>query len=134
MPSLPPDSAAARGQALLALHFPESLGDVTLLVAPAADADPDSLRAGSKEGVARAVGATGGTITSCGLVMAAAFLLLARNPILLVQQIGVAVVRGVLLDTVVVRGMLVSALAALARTGARRTPGAPPEQAYDPAG
>jgi RND superfamily putative drug exporter len=71
---------------------------------------------GRTEGIARAVGATGGVITSCGLVMASAFLLLVRSPLVLAQQIGLVVVLGVLLDTFVVRPMLVPALATLVRT------------------
>jgi putative drug exporter of the RND superfamily len=73
-------------------------------------------------GIARAVGATGGVITSCGLVMACAFLLLLRSPLVLAEQIGLVVVLGVLLDTFLVRPILVPALAALMRTEARLDP------------
>jgi len=69
-----------------------------------------------QEGIARAVGATGGVITSCGLVMAVAFLLLVRSPLVVAQQIGLVVVIGVLIDTFLVRSVLVPALAALLRT------------------
>jgi RND superfamily putative drug exporter len=64
-------------------------------------------------GVSRAVALTGGTITSAGLVMAAAFLLFLGNPVPLVQQLGAVVVVGLLLDTVVVRSFLVPALVRL---------------------
>jgi RND superfamily putative drug exporter len=68
-----------------------------------------------RQGIARAVGATGGVITSCGLVMAGAFLLLLRSSLALAEQIGLVVVLGVLLDTFLVRPVLVPALAALLR-------------------
>jgi uncharacterized membrane protein YdfJ with MMPL/SSD domain len=65
---------------------------------------------GAVEGVARAVGRTGGVIISCRLVMACVFLIgLARNPIYPVQKIGVAVVVGVVLDIFLVRPVLVPA-------------------------
>jgi RND superfamily putative drug exporter len=81
-----------------------------------------------RQGIARAVGATGGVITSCGLVMASAFLLLLRSPLVVAEQVGLVVVLGVLLDTFLVRPVLVPALAALLRTEARRV------AAYDRAG
>jgi putative drug exporter of the RND superfamily len=70
-------------------------------------------------GIARAVGATGGVISSCGLVMASAFLLLARSSLAIAEQIGLVVVIGVLLDTFLVRPVLVPAVAALLRTEVR---------------
>jgi RND superfamily putative drug exporter len=91
---------------------------------------------GAVEGVARAVGGTGGVITSCGLVMACVFFIgLVRNPIYLLQEIGVAVVIGVLLDTFLIRPVLVPALALLLRSTRRwAVAGAgAPEAAYDPA-
>ena len=64
-------------------------------------------------GITRAVALTGGTITSAGLVMAAAFFLFLGNPVPLVQQLGAVVVVGLLLDTLVVRSFLVPALVRL---------------------
>lgn len=64
-------------------------------------------------GIARTVALTGGVITSAGLVMSAAFLLLLGNPVPLVQQLGAVVVVGLLLDTFVVRSLLVPALVRL---------------------
>jgi RND superfamily putative drug exporter len=81
-----------------------------------------------RQGIARAVGATGGVITSCGLVMASAFLLLLRSSLVLAEQIGLVVVLGVLVDTFLVRPVLVPALAALLRSEARAVP------TYDRAG
>ncbi len=57
-----------------------------------------------------ALGATGGVITSAGLVLAATFLVLATMPLVAFAEIGVAVALGVLLDTLVVRSVLVTAL------------------------
>jgi len=64
-------------------------------------------------GIARAVGLTGGVISSAGLVMAAAFFLFLGNPVPLVQQLGAVVVAGLLLDTFLVRPLLVPALVRL---------------------
>jgi RND superfamily putative drug exporter len=86
-----------------------------------------------REGIARAVGATGGVITSCGLVMACAFLLLARSPLAIAQQIGLVVVVGVLLDTFLVRPVLVPALGALLRAEGR-APAIAPEATHTQAG
>jgi len=88
------------------------------------------------DGVARAVGATGGVITSCGLVMACVFFVgLARSPIYIVQEIGVAVVVGILLDTFLIRPVLVPALAILFGSTGRWSPPRVhgPRPAYDPA-
>lgn len=66
-----------------------------------------------REAIARAVGATGGVISSCGLVMVVSFAVIIRLPFFLIQQIGATVVIGLLLDTFVVRPVLVPALATL---------------------
>jgi len=70
---------------------------------------------GRAEGIARAVGLTGGVISSAGLVMAAAFFLFLGNPVPLVQQLGAVVVAGLLLDTFLVRPLLVPAIVRLLR-------------------
>jgi len=57
-----------------------------------------------------ALGATGGVITSAGMVLAATFLVLATMPLVAFAEIGIAVALGVLLDTLVVRSVLVTAL------------------------
>lgn len=57
-----------------------------------------------------AVGATGGVITSAGVILAGTFLILAALPLLPLRQLGIAVAIGVLLDTVLVRAMIVPAL------------------------
>ncbi|MGH7910955.1 MAG: MMPL family transporter, partial [Candidatus Dormibacteraceae bacterium] len=71
------------------------------------------LEHGRREGIARAVGATGGVISSCGLVMVVSFATIVHLQFYLIQQIGATVVIGLLLDTFVVRPVLVPALATL---------------------
>ncbi|RKT56175.1 MMPL family transporter [Saccharothrix australiensis] len=66
---------------------------------------------GAREGVLRGLTITGGVITSAGVVLAATFSALAVLPILFLAQIAFIVAFGVLLDTLVVRSLLVPALA-----------------------
>lgn len=65
---------------------------------------------GTREGSLVALAATGGVITSAGLVLAATFLVLATMPLVAFVEIGIAVALGVLLDTLIVRSVLVTAL------------------------
>jgi RND superfamily putative drug exporter len=67
-------------------------------------------RHGTREGVLRGLGITGGVITSAGLVLAATFAALSIIPILFLVQIAFIVSFGVLLDTFLVRTLLVPAL------------------------
>jgi RND superfamily putative drug exporter len=57
----------------------------------------------------RALASTGGVITSAGVILAGTFLILAALPLLPLRQLGLAVAIGVLLDTVLIRAMLVPA-------------------------
>ncbi|HWI42627.1 MAG TPA: MMPL family transporter [Nocardioides sp.] len=66
---------------------------------------------GPREAVLRALTATGGVITSAGILLAAVFLVLGVLPLVVLAQLGVIVCIGVLLDTLVVRTVLVPALA-----------------------
>ncbi|MEU2159392.1 MMPL family transporter [Streptomyces sp. NPDC019396] len=70
----------------------------------------ESLRHGTREGVLRGLTATGGVITSAGVVLAATFAALAVIPLAFLVQIAFIVAFGVLLDTLVVRSLLVPAL------------------------
>ena len=65
---------------------------------------------GTRRGSLIALGATGGVITSAGLVLAATFLVLGTLPLVVFVEIGVAVALGVMLDTLIVRSVLVTAL------------------------
>jgi putative drug exporter of the RND superfamily len=71
----------------------------------------ESVRHGTRRGILRGFVATGGVITSAGLVLAATFAALGVIPILFLAQIAFIVAFGVLLDTFVVRSLLVPALA-----------------------
>jgi len=66
---------------------------------------------GHRDGVLAGLRATGGMITSAGIVLAATFAALTTIPILFLVQIAFVVAFGVLLDTFVVRSILVPALA-----------------------
>lgn len=70
----------------------------------------ESVRHGTRAGVQRGLVVTGGVITSAGLVLAATFAALGVLPILFLAQISFIVAFGVLLDTFLVRSLLVPAL------------------------
>ena len=71
----------------------------------------ETLEHGAREGIRRGLAVTGGVITSAGAVLAATFAMLSILPIVAFAEIGFAVAFGVLLDTIVVRSILVPALA-----------------------
>ena len=71
----------------------------------------ESVLHGTRDGILRGLTITGGVITSAGLVLAATFAALAVIPILFLAQISFIVAFGVLLDTFIVRSLLVPALA-----------------------
>ena len=89
----------------------------------------ESVRDGTHVGVVRGLAVTGGVITSAGVVLATTFAALAVIPLLFLVQLAFLVAFGVLLDTFVVRSLLVPALVHdlgdrawwPARIGARRT-------------
>jgi RND superfamily putative drug exporter len=70
----------------------------------------ESRRLGWREGMRRALTHTGGTITSCGVIMAGTFATLMLAGLNTLVQIGFALAFGVLLDTFVVRPFLVPAM------------------------
>ncbi|MFE5672489.1 MMPL family transporter [Agromyces sp. NPDC056523] len=71
----------------------------------------ESVAHGTREGILRGLRLTGGVITSAGLVLAATFAALGVLPILFLAQISFIVAFGVLLDTFLVRTLLVPAAA-----------------------
>ncbi|MDQ0730508.1 RND superfamily putative drug exporter [Arthrobacter sp. B1I2] len=71
----------------------------------------ESLKHGTRPGILRGLGVTGGVITSAGVVLAATFAALGVIPIMFLVQLAFIVAFGVLLDTVLVRSLLVPALA-----------------------
>jgi putative drug exporter of the RND superfamily len=71
----------------------------------------ESRRHGTRRGALIGLAATGGVITSAGLVLAGTFAALGSLPVVLAAEMGFVVAFGVLLDTFVVRSVLVTALA-----------------------
>lgn len=65
---------------------------------------------GTRKGSLIALSSTGGVITSAGLVLAATFMVLGTLPFVFLAELGTAVALGVLLDTLIVRSVLVTAL------------------------
>ena len=70
----------------------------------------EAKRIGTKAGVIKGLTVTGGVITSAGIVLAATFGVLGVLPLVFLAELGFAVAFGVLLDTIVVRSLLVPAL------------------------
>nr|WP_220488204.1 MMPL family transporter [Tessaracoccus sp. MC1756] len=70
----------------------------------------ESIKHGTRKGILRGLSVTGGVITSAGLVLAATFAALAVIPVLFLAQLAFIVAFGVLLDTFLVRTLLVPAL------------------------
>jgi len=70
----------------------------------------ESKKLGTRRGALVGLSATGGVITSAGLVLAGTFAVFATLPIVSFAQMGIVVAVGVLLDTLVVRSVLVTAL------------------------
>ena len=109
-----------------------------------ARAREETLKHGSKEGILRALAVTGAVITSAGIVLAGTFSVLAVLPLTFLTELGFVVAFGVLLDTFLVRSVLVPSIAltmgdkfwwpsALSRPADDREPG-PPPVAREPAG
>jgi len=70
----------------------------------------ETIEHGAHQGMLRGLSVTGGVITSAGIVLAATFAALGVIPILFLAQIAFIVAFGVLLDTIVVRSLLVPAV------------------------
>ena len=91
----------------------------------------ETIEHGTRRGTIRGLAVTGAVITSAGLVLAGTFSTLAALPLVFLTEIGFTIAVGVLIDTFLVRSLLVPALvleigdrvwwpSALARTGAGR--------------
>jgi putative drug exporter of the RND superfamily len=70
----------------------------------------ESVLEGTRRGILKGLTVTGGVITSAGIVLAATFSVLGTLPLVFLAELGFAVAFGVLLDTLVVRSILVPAL------------------------
>jgi len=97
---------------LFAFLFLAALGvDYTIFLVTRAR--EEAARCGAGDPMVRAVSATGGVITSAGIVLAAVFCVLGVLPLIVLTQLGIIVGLGILLDTFVVRTLVIPALFAL---------------------
>ena len=119
---------------LLSFLFLVALGiDYTIFLVHRARAEAQAF--GTKRGMVEAVAGTGGVITSAGIVLAAVFAALGVLPLVTLGQIGLIVGLGVIVDTFVVRTIMVPAIFSLVGDriwwpgripGGSRAPGAAP--------
>jgi RND superfamily putative drug exporter len=101
------------GVPLLSFLFLVALGvDYNIFLVTRAR-DEAAARGDSASGMLRALAATGGVITSAGILLAAVFTVLGVLPVIVLTQLGVIVGIGVVLDTLLVRTIVVPALALL---------------------
>lgn len=70
----------------------------------------ETLEHGTRRGIVRGLAVTGGVITSAGAVLAATFVVLGVLPVVFLAEVGFTVAFGVLLDTILVRSVLVPSL------------------------
>jgi len=97
---------------LFAFLFLAALGvDYTIFLVTRAR--EEAAHHGARDGMIRAVSATGGVITSAGIVLAAVFCVLGVLPLIVLTQLGIIVGLGILLDTFIVRTLVIPALFAL---------------------
>jgi RND superfamily putative drug exporter len=97
---------------LLAFLFLVALG-VDYNIFLASRAREETVRLGTRAGMLKALSATGGVITSAGMVLAATFAVLTTLPLVMLIEVGFLVAFGVLLDALLVRSVLVPALTLL---------------------
>jgi RND superfamily putative drug exporter len=97
------------GYALFAFIFLVALG-VDYNIFLMARVREEAKRLSTREAMLRGLAVTGGVITSAGVVLAGTFAVLAVLPLVALTQIGFTVAFGVLLDTLVVRSILVPSL------------------------
>jgi len=105
-------SALDVGVPLLAFLFLVALG-VDYNIFLVTRAREEAAAYGSREGMLRALTATGGVITSAGILLAAVFAVLGVLPLVVLAQLGLVICIGVLLDTLLVRTVVVPALGVL---------------------
>jgi RND superfamily putative drug exporter len=121
---------------LFAFVFLVALG-VDYNIFLAARAREEAFRYGTRKGMMRALAVTGGVITSAGIVLAGTFAVLGSLPLVFLTEIGFVVAFGVLLDTFLVRSLLVPAIAMMIGpkfwwpSELSRTDGAPEEPPID---
>jgi RND superfamily putative drug exporter len=77
-------------------------------------AKEEAVEFGTRTGMVRALSSTGGVITSAGILLAAVFAVLGVLPLITLTQVGIIVCIGVIIDTLLVRTVIVPALAFIA--------------------
>lgn len=98
---------------LLAFLFLVALGiDYTIFLVHRARSEAE--RVGTRAGMVEAVAHTGSVITSAGIVLAAVFAALGVMPLVILGQLGLIVGIGVVVDTLIVRTVIVPAIFSLA--------------------
>ncbi len=98
---------------LMAFIFLVALGiDYTIFLMHRVRVESEAM--GTREGALQALVATGGVVTGAGVILAGTFATLTLIPLVPLQQIGATVAFGILLDTFVVRALLVPALTVIA--------------------
>lgn len=97
---------------LLSFLFLVALGiDYTIFLVHRAKTE--AIEYGTRQGMVRAIASTGGVITSAGIVLAAVFAALGVLPLVTLGQLGLIVGLGVIVDTLVVRTVIVPAIFSL---------------------
>ena len=97
---------------LYAFVFLVALGiDYSIFLITRTQEETTSMR--TKDAVLQALSSTGGVITSAGILLAAVFAALGALPLVVLAQIGIVIFAGVLLDTLVVRTILIPAIVQL---------------------
>ncbi|MGO0602972.1 MMPL family transporter [Brevibacterium linens] len=94
---------------ILAFLFLVALGiDYSIFLAHRAK--KESVLHGGRQGMVEAVAHTGGVITSAGIVLAGVFAALGMLPLMVLGQLGLIVGVGVLVDTIIVRTVIVPSI------------------------
>lgn len=97
---------------LYAFVFLVALGiDYSIFLVTRAREDANTV--GTRNGILSALCSTGGVITSAGILLAAVFAALGVLPLVALAQIGIVICIGVLLDTLIVRSLVVPAVVQL---------------------
>lgn len=73
----------------------------------------EAVHQGTRDGIITALASTGGVITSAGILLASVFAALGVLPLVALAQVGIVIFVGVLLDTLVIRTILIPALVIL---------------------
>ncbi|MGV9797060.1 MMPL/RND family transporter [Mycobacterium sp. NPDC003449] len=102
------------------VHWLVMLMSVIILLAVGSDYNlllvsrfKEEIHAGLKTGIIRSMGGTGGVVTSAGLVFAATMAAMMGSDLVVLAQMGSTIAIGLLLDTLIVRSLLMPSIATL---------------------